>query len=69
MEGPVETRKHPYGRRRQDTVAQPFLRLSLAERFADMMERMTGEACAVVSRGPTWHIVFRKSVDGKQVRV
>ena len=61
-------RTYPYGRTRQHTVCQPFTQLGLAERVANLTESMTGDDCEVVSRGPSWHLVMRRTPEGKMVR-
>jgi hypothetical protein len=71
METPKEygpSKRHPYGGTRQDTVCQPFTRLELAERVANLTESMTGDQCEIVSRGPMWHLVLRRTPEGKMVR-
>lgn len=63
-----EKQRHPYGRIRLDTVFQPFTNLELAERVANLTESMTGDQCEIVSRGPRWHLVLRRTPEGKMVR-
>ena len=50
------------------TVCQPFTSIELAERVANLTESMTGDQCEIVSRGPTWHLVLRRTPEGKMVR-
>lgn len=52
-------REYPYGRVLADTVAQPFRNKELAMLCARIMQRMTGDECDVVPRGPTWHYLVR----------
>jgi hypothetical protein len=52
---------------RRDTACQPLRTRAMAERCAEILERMTGDYCSVVSRG-TWHIVERITEEGKIVR-
>jgi len=58
----------PYGRPKQHTICQPFRSLNFAERVANLTESMTGDQCEVVSRGPMWHVVLRRTPEGKMVR-
>ena len=61
-------RTFPYGRTRQDTVAQPFTSRRMAELFATIMERVTGDDYLVDRRGYSWFIVLRFTEEGKRVR-
>jgi hypothetical protein len=53
---------------RQDSVRQPFTRREMAERCAEILERMTGDSCWVFSRGTAWHLVERITAEGKVER-
>ena len=51
-------RDYPFGRTLEDSVAQPFRNLELAERCREIMQRMTGEECDLVPRGSScWYLV------------
>jgi hypothetical protein len=52
---------------RRDSVCQPLRNRAMAERCAEILERMTGECCTAISRGPC-HIVERVTEEGKVVR-
>jgi hypothetical protein len=40
---------------------QPFTRQDVAMKCAEIMERMTGDPCTVISRGPCYHYILRDS--------
>jgi len=61
-------REYPYGRVRQDTVAQPIRYKQWAELCREIMERVTGEECDVIPRGPSHYILVRLAGE-KWVRV
>ena len=44
-------REYPFGRVREDTVAQPFRNKRYAELCREIMERVTGDECDVIPRG------------------
>jgi hypothetical protein len=46
-------------RGRPDTVAQPFNKRDHALLYARLLERLTGESCAVFSSGWAWFWVMR----------
>lgn len=52
-------REFPFGRERQDTIAQPFRNKRMAELSAKIMQHMTGEECDVVPRGPNLYYIVR----------
>jgi hypothetical protein len=61
-------REYPYGRIRRNGVAQPFRSKLMAEKCAEIMERMTGDFCDTVQRGPTWFLVLREIGEGRTER-
>jgi hypothetical protein len=51
-------KEFPFGRTPPDTVAQKFTNRDYAYLCRDIMQRMTGEECDVVPRGPTcWYLL------------
>ena len=56
-------REYPFGRVRQDSVAQPFRSETLARLCAEILERMTGDECDVVPRGQVYYYVVRLNGD------
>ena len=59
MEKTVARREYPFGRVREDSVAQPIRNRAWAEACARLMERMTGESCDVVPRHNCCFYVLR----------
>lgn len=58
--------KHPFGRVRKDSIAQPFRSKNLAAECAYIMSRMTGDDCYVEQRGSVFYLV-RNASDYRQV--
>jgi hypothetical protein len=52
---------------RRDTPLQPFRKLDMAEKCAGILERMTGDSCAVIARGVAWYQIERMTAEGKVV--
>ena len=52
-------REFPFGRIRQDTVAQPLNKREYAILCAKIMQHMTGEECDIVPRGPSLTYLVR----------
>ena len=52
-------RQYPYGRDREDTIAQPFKDRDYAWMFAKILERLTGEQCDVVILTPYQRVLRR----------
>jgi len=50
-------REHPFGRVRQDTVAQPMRNKKLADLCAEILERLTGEQVDVIPRNTHYFLV------------
>lgn len=58
--------KHPFGRIKKDSTAQPFRSERIAKECAEMIARMTGNECYVERRFSYYYIV-RMASDERQV--
>ena len=56
---------HPWGRIRPDSVRQPFRHVRMAEEYAAILSRITGDVCWVEDRGFNWYLVLRMDASGK----
>jgi hypothetical protein len=59
----TKKRTYPYGRVRQDTVAQPISKKPMALLCAQILQRITGEDCDVIPRGRSVNILVRCAGD------